>query len=256
MKNRKLIEYLQQNFQQERESCPQNAKREETISACIQIMREQRAQKEETSMRFLSCLSSIFRFEGIHLMTLQAVTLVFVCFIMYVTAGTPEDIPVFIPLFVLAVMPTIFKAKYYKMSEIEAATRFSCTQIMLAKLILAGAANLVAITILLYLEVSLQNSWQELGQMILYCLVPYLVCMVVLLHFIRLRKRDNIQICGIVMLSFCAFWGGTARAMSWLYVASATGIWIIAFLLFTAFFIKEIYVLLNGRGGRMYGTID
>lgn len=57
------------------------------------------------------------------------------------------------------------------MSEIEAVTRASGAQITLAKLVLAGAANLVCITILLCMEVYLQNSYKEIGQMVLYCLV-------------------------------------------------------------------------------------
>ena len=56
------------------------------------------------------------------------------------------------------------------MSEIEAVTRASGAQITLAKLVLAGAANLVCITILLCMEVYLQNSYKEIGQMVLYCL--------------------------------------------------------------------------------------
>lgn len=121
-------------------------------------------------------------------MTLHAVTLVFVCFIMYVTAGTLEDIPVFILLFVLAVMQTVFKAKYYEMSEIEATTRFSSAQIMLAKLILSGAVNLLCMMVLLSFEVCRKNSGRKLGQMILYCLVPYLTCTTVMLRMIQLKK--------------------------------------------------------------------
>ena len=98
---------------------------------------------------------------------------------------------------ILAVMPAIFKSQYYGMSEIEAVTRASGAQITLAKLVLAGAANLVCITILLCMEVYLQNSYKEIGQMVLYCLVPYLVCMVALLRLIRLQKKQSLQICAI-----------------------------------------------------------
>jgi hypothetical protein len=158
------------------------------------------------------------------------------------------------PFFVWAIMPTIFKVEYYGMSEIEAATRTSGAQIVLAKLILAGAANLVSITVLLCLEVFLQDSYKELGQMVLYCVVPYLVCMVVMLHLIRLRKRDKMQICGITILGSCVFWSG--RAVPWLYETSATGIWVIAFLLFALFFVKEIvFILKTRKEGKMYGIV-
>ncbi len=77
----------------------------------------------------------------------------------------------FMPLFVVTAMPVLFKSQLYGMSEIEAVTRASGAQIMLAKLVLAGSANLVCITIVLCLEVSLQSDCGELGQMVLYCLV-------------------------------------------------------------------------------------
>lgn len=253
MSNKELKKYLQQSFEQE-----VNPERlEETIQACIQIVREQNVQREETRLRFFGYLSNIFRFEGIPILMLQAVVLFLVCFIVYTLAGAPKNIPIFIPFFVLAVMPAIFKAEYYGMSEIEAATRTSGAQIMLAKLILAGAANLVSITTLLCLEVSMQNSCKEMGQMVLYCLVPYLVCMVAMLHLVRLQKRGNMQICGITILGSCVFWSGTARAIPWLYETSATGIWVIAFILFTIFFMQEIgFILKMRKEGKMYGIVD
>ncbi len=252
MSDRELKKYLQQSLCQEAAS----DRLEETIQACIQTMREQNALREETRLRFWGYLSNIFRFEGIPILMLQAVTLLFVCFVIYTMAGAPKSIPIFMPLFVLALMPAVFKVQYYGMSEIEAATRTSGAQIMLAKLILAGAANLVSITILLCIEVSLRNSCKEIGQMILYCLVPYLACLVAMLYLIRLRKRDNMQICGIAILGSCIFWSGTAGMMPWLYEASATGIWITAFLLFTIFFINEIHFILKMRKeGKMYGIV-
>ena len=142
------------------------------------------------------------------------------------------------------------------MSEIEAVTRASGAQITLAKLVLAGAANLVCITILLCMEVYLQNSYKEIGQMVLYCLVPYLVCMVALLRLIRLQKKQSLRICAIVMLSSCICWGMSARILPWLYETSAVGVWIVTFLIFAMFFIHEIHYIAEMRKeGKMYGIV-
>jgi len=256
MKDRELKKYLQQSLQQEAEK---NAKLEETIELCIGIMREQkpaRKSQEEPRTGFVRYLSDIFRFEGIPLFGLQAATLFIICLTISAASGIPKYIPVFIPLFVLAVMPVMFKCQYYRMSEIEAVTRASGSQIVLAKLILAGAANLVCMTVLISFEVYLQNSYSELGQIILYCLVPYLVCMVSMLRLIRLRRKENIQICTVIVLSSCVCWGILARTLPWLYEASAFGVWIVAFLFFAAFFIKEIYFIITMRKeGKMYGVI-
>ncbi len=252
MKNSEIIKYLQQPIHTD--ATPE--KLEETIKRCVEIVRNQKV-SEEPRTSFVQYFSDVFRFEGAAILGLQAITLLLVCLIISVISDIPKYIPVFMPLFVLAVMPVIFKCQYYGMSEIEAVTRASGSQIILAKLILAGAANLVCITVLICFEIYLQNSYQEIGQMVLYCLVPYLVCMIGMLRLIRLRSKESIPICGIIMICSCIGWGISAKVLPWLYETSAFGLWIIAFLYFITFYIKEIYfIIAMGKEGKMYGIID
>lgn len=264
MKGRELEEYLRQSLQQgvnQPAGKPggNSARREETIRLCIGEMRKLRAAEklqEEPRTGFAQYLSDVFRYDGMPVLGLHAAVLLILCMIISTAVNIPGYIPVFMPLFVLAAMPGMFRCQYYGMSEIEAATRASGAQIILVKLILAGAINLVCMTILISFEVYLQNSCKEIGQMILYCLVPYLVCMVCVLRLIRLRRRENMQICTVFVLSSCVFWGVLAKTMPWLYEASAFGIWIAAFLFFAAFFIKEVYFIITMRKeGKMYGII-
>lgn len=96
--------------------------------------------------------------------------------------------PVFMPLFALTVFPALFRGRRYNMTELEASTRASGAQIVLAKLVLAGGANLVCLTLLLCLEFFLNASPIQTGRLILYAIVPYLICMTVLLRSMRLQK--------------------------------------------------------------------
>ena len=264
MGDRELEKYLQQSLQQgaelEKKRNGKGTRLKETINLCTEMMREQKlAQKarEEPRTGFVQYLSDIFRFEGIPLFGLQALVLCVTCLIISTLADIPQYIPVFMPLFVLAVMPVMFRCQYYGMSEIEAVTRASGSQIILAKLVLAGAANLVCMTVLISLEVYLKSSYREIGQMILYCLVPYLVCMVSMLRLLRLSRKENMQICTILVLGSCVCWGELAKTMPWLYEASAFGIWMVAFLFFATFFIKEIYFIVEMRKeGKIYGIIN
>lgn len=264
MGDRELKKYLQQSLQQsaepEREFNGNGKRLEETINLCTEMMREQKLEKkiqEEPRTGFAQYLSDIFRFEGIQIFGLQAFVLFIVCLKISTMADIPKYIPVFMPLFVLALIPVIFRCQYYGMSEIEAVTRASASQVILAKLILAGAANLVCMTILISIEVHLKNSYGEIGQMVLYCLVPYLVCMVSMLHLFRLRKKENMQICVAAVSGSCVCWGVLARNLPWLYETSALGIWIAAFLFFAFFFIKEIYFIITMRKeGKIYGVIS
>ena len=58
------------------------------------------------------------------------------------------------------------------------------------------------------------------------------------------------------MIGSCLCWGILAKFMPWVYEVSAFGIWILAFLFFTVFFIKEIYFIITMRKeGKMYGVI-
>ena len=159
MKDKNLKGYLQQSLGEE----VQPKRLEETIKLCTEIVREQEVTRAEPRTGFFHYLSDVFRFEGIPIFGLQAVTLFIVCLTIASIADVPKNIPIFMPLFVLAIIPAIFKSQYYGMSEIEAVTRASGAQITLAKLVLAGAANLVCITILLCMEVYLQNSYKEIG---------------------------------------------------------------------------------------------
>ena len=229
---------------------------DETIKGCTEIMREYKFSKEEPRTSFFHYLSDVFRFEGIPIFILQAVTLFVVCLMITSVADIPQNIPVFMPLFVLAVMPVMFKSQFYGMSEIEAVTRASGAQIMLAKLVLAGAANLVCITIVLCLEVSLQNSYSELGQMVLYCLVPYLVCMTGMLRLVRLQRKESVPMGAAVMIGSCVCWAVTSRVIPWIYATSAIGFWLIAFFVFGMFFFKEVLFIVEMRKeGKIYGII-
>ena len=252
MRDRKLENSLYHSLGQE----IQPKRLDETIKGCTDIMREYKFSKEEPRTSFFHYLSDVFRFEGVPIFILQAVTLFIVCLMITSVADIPQNIPVFMPLFVLAVMPVMFKSQFYGMSEIEAVTRASGAQIMLAKLVLAGAANLVCITIVLCLEVSLQNNYSELGQMVLYCLVPYLVCMTGMLRLVRLQRKESVPMGAAVMIGSCVCWAVTSRVIPWIYATSAIGFWLIAFFVFGMFFFKEVLFIVEMRKeGKIYGII-
>lgn len=252
MEDKNLKDYLYQSLGQK----VQAKRLDETIKCCTKIMREYKIPEEEPRTSFFHYLSDVFRFEGIPILGLQAVTLFIVCLTISSIADIPQNIPIFMPLFVLAIMPALFKSQLYGMGEIEAVTRASGAQIMLAKLVLAGAANLVSMTIILCLEVSMQNTCKELGQMVLYCLVPYLVCMTGMLRLVRLQRKKSIPICAIIMFGSCVCWAFSSRIVPWIYATSAIGFWLIAFLVFSVIFIKEIlYILEMRKEGKMYGII-
>ncbi len=95
MNDKELKQYLKQCLQQETELDKLhnkedvkklgNAGLEETVRLCTEIMREQKLTKksqEEPRIGFARYLSDIFRFEGVPIFGLQAVTLFITCVVI------------------------------------------------------------------------------------------------------------------------------------------------------------------------------
>lgn len=229
---------------------------DETVRICKTIVLTQKRMTEEERTNFFEYLADVFRFDGFPILGLQAVVLLLVCLNLSFIVKTPALMPVFMPLFVLAICPVLFRCSRYKTAELEASTRASGAQIALAKLVLAGGANLVCLTLLVWLELCLKTSPVQTGQLILYAIVPYLICMVTLLRDVRLQKYRRLQPYIFKIFAFCLGWSIMPNVMPALYEASATGVWIAAFLAFGAFFLREIiYIATMRKRGKMYGII-
>lgn len=255
MKDREFKAFLRGALQQE--AAVRNEKKRETVAGCREIMCEQLESLAEKRTGFWQFLSDVFRFEGLSILGIQAGVLLFVCVWLGTIDKVSYYISVFTPLFALAVMPVLLRSQYYKMGEMEAVTRASGTEIILAKLLLAGAANLVCITVVLWLALYLRQSGEGIGRMILYGLVPYLVAMTAFLRFIRLRRKERLPVCMAATAGSCVGWAILAKTMPQVYEASAAGFWMVLFFLFAGFFGREIvFIMEMKREGKGYGIID
>lgn len=256
--NRTLSRYLREMLT----PTVQSDRMQDTIVQCKAIVKSQdlmhcdkrNENRNEERTGFLQFLSDVFRYEGADIIGLQTTALCIVCCMVTNLAELPAHIPILIPIFVFFTIPFFLRNQMYGMKELETVTRASMTELVLAKLILTGAAHLVCITILLILEFVMQNSYILFGQMILYCIVPYLVCMAGFLRIIRVSPKETIPLCVSLMLMSCLGWGVIAKVVPWLYELSAIGIWIVAFLVFSGFFIREIgYIVKSREEGTLYG---
>ena len=109
---------------------------------------------------------------------------------------------------------------------------------------------------MLWLELYLQGSALYTGQLILYTLVPYLICMALMLRNIRLKSSKGMQKCALEMLGLILCLAAAANMAPGIYETSAIGIWTIAFFIFGTFFLREIiYILDTKKGGKMYGIV-
>ncbi len=229
---------------------PEREVRERSINAILD------AGIPQPRLGFWPFLSGVFRFTWRPMVFFQAAALLLAGLLLNGAPGDMRYLPVYMPLFILAAVPVLFQGQYFGTSELEAATRSSGAQIVLARLLLSGAADLVCMTVLLGLEVRLSGGPTDLGRMILYCLVPYLVCMTMLLHLIRSGRKNGTALAVVMALGSCLFWRVCSRVAPGLYELSAVGIWIVGSTVFSAFFAREIWFIIKAeKEGKMYGAV-
>lgn len=254
MRNKGLKKRLTEYLDQSKGAQINAAHMDETAELCTAVMRKQPSASDEPRQGFLGFLSDVFHFEGIPILLSQLAVLLAACLAALSSPMGAYELPMYMPLFILAVMPAFFRGQRCRVSEVEAATRTSGAQLALARLILAGGGALVCLTFLLGLEVWLQHSCENLGRMVIYCLVPYLTCMTAMLALIRRRKKDGAPLCLAFALGSVAFWRYSSYLFPWLYEASALGIWVVAVLAYSWLFAKEIvYIIHANKRVNMYG---
>ncbi len=257
MRNEELEKRLTAYLDRTREDDIDPVHVKKTVDLCVTVMHGQPAAFSEQRQSFWSFLSDVFHFEGIPILLSQLAMLAAVCLAALATPRGYYVLHVYMPLFILAVMPVFFKGQQYRVGELEAATRTSGALLTLARLVLAGGGALVCLTFLLAMKICLQHSFENLGRMVIYCLVPYLTCMTAMLALLRRSRRSGALICMVIILGTVLFWRCTAMFFPWLYEASALGIWVAAVLVYSALLAKEIvYIIHANKEVNMYGIVD
>lgn len=237
---------------------PEPKRIKETQQICTTILNQQRQLNliPEERTKFWQFLSDVMPYIGWRLWLAQGIVSLFICAGVFSIPDTPNVISMFIPLFILACLPSFYQSSTFGMEEIEAVTRASGAQIILAKLILAGAAQIVCLTIICWLAIVVVEYPVTLIQLIMYVIVPFLGCLILTLWNMRKRERYAIQCSVVSCLGVSAFAGTLAHWFPAIYDISAIGIWVTTFVLFMGFFIKELSLLIKTwKEGKMYGII-
>lgn len=237
---------------------PEPKRLKATQQICTTILNQQKQLNliPEERTKFWQFLSDVMRHIGWRLWISQGIVLIFICAGVFSILNTPNVISMFIPLLILACLPSFYQSSIFGMGEIEAVTRASAAQIILAKLILAGAAQIVCLTVICWFAIVVAEYPVTLIQLIMYIIVPFLGCLILTLWNMRKRERYAIQYSVVSCLGVSAFAGTLAHWFPAIYDISAIGVWFITFVLFMGFFTKEISLLIKTwKEGKMYGGI-
>ncbi len=257
MSDRQLKKALTAYFQRAGMPTAEARQVDRTAARCRAVMGTWAAGSGEPRQSFWGFLADVFHFEGIPILASQLAVLLAACMALLSSRMGVYEVPMYMPLFILAVLPAFFRGQVYRVSEVEAATRTSGALLTLARLVLAGGGALVCLTFLLALEVWLQRSCENLGRLVIYCLVPYLTCMTAMLAMIRRRKKNGAPVCAAIALGSVLFWRSCSFLFPWLYEASAMGVWVAAVLVYSWLFAKElVYIIHADKEVNMYGIVD
>lgn len=200
----------------------------------------------EARTGFWDFLREVLRYSGWRMWLLQGTALFAACMGIWAIPGFPAVTSAFAPVLVLACIPALLQGRICGMEEIEESTRASGAQLLLAKLILAGGADLVFLTLMIFCRAAARQTGEELLGLVLYTLVPFLTASAGTLRCLR-RKSAPAAGAGLC-LGISVFWSLLGLWIPQLYQASATGLWLTAFVLFTAFFGRELYgIVQEGR---------
>ena len=104
MKDRELEELLRRSLG--KESAPKYL--EETVRVCRLLTARQTAAPGEERQSFWGFLSDVFHFEGIPLLLSQLVVFFAACLAALASPMGHYELPMYMPLFILAVMPVFF----------------------------------------------------------------------------------------------------------------------------------------------------
>ena len=215
---------------------PEPKRLKATQQICTTILNQQKQLNliPEERTKFWQFLSDVMRHIGWRLWISQGIVLIFICAGVFSILNTPNVISMFIPLLILACLPSFYQSSIFGMGEIEAVTRASAAQIILAKLILAGAAQIVCLTVICWFAIVVAEYPVTLIQLIMYVIVPFLGCLILTLWNMRKRERYAIQCSVVSCLGVSAFAGTLAHWFPAIYDISAIGVWFITCLLYTS----------------------
>lgn len=230
---------------------PRPSRMTETKQKCATLLRGNSARQRAGFWVFLS---QVWRFTGVPMWVAQGVAAT----LFFLAAATQRELvswlPLLGPLLVAVSLPVLFAGQRYGMDELEASTCVSRTELSLAKLTLAAAADLVILTSALVL------GWSQTGKallpLFLYLLVPFLLCALTALTVLRRYPQSNEVICAVVCFVAAVGLLAIRLAAPQLYETSALGGWILAFAVFGGFFVRELTALVDQRKESIaYGVV-
>jgi len=176
--------------------------------------------------------------------------LLLICLYAFFTAAVLRDSDAFfllVPLAPIAVLlgtGELSRSFRFSMTELELPSRFSLAQILLARLVITAAADMLSLSCMLILTA--MKTYHTFGALILYGLVPSLLAAAGSLFLINRSRNANAQYC---VSAYCAGLSalGAVSLNTWpeWYNGAAAAVWCAVLAVSAVILAAELYKMLH-----------
>ena len=144
------------------------------------------------------------------------------------------------PFAALLLIMEFAKSSAYGMSELEMSSRFSLRTILLARMVMLGAVQLLGLLLTIPMAgMTLVNNG-------VYLLVPYLLTALLgLIAVRRMRGKEGLFVCGNISAFICIFCPLSKQFVPVLYKPENRVLWVLAIILLLVGLVKEYRTTIN-----------
>ena len=144
------------------------------------------------------------------------------------------------PFAALLLIMEFAKSSAYGMSELEMSSRFSLRTILLARMVMLGAVQLLGLLLTIPMAgMTLVNNG-------VYLLVPYLLTALLgLIAVRRMRGKEGLFVCGSISAFICIFCPLSKQFVPVLYKPENRVLWVLAIILLLVGLVKEYRTTIN-----------
>lgn len=206
-------EILEKELRQSLRQFPVAINKEQFARTLTLVQEEACLKQRRARISFTCFLWKQIKFIGFKIWMVQGIFLFFINRILsrlYERLVNPQNMAKLLfslsVLVCMSVLPFLYRSVRYQMQEVEAATRFSCTKLLLARLIVIGIGDLTILSGI-FLTTMVQTVLPA-DSTFLYLCFPFLLagsgCLFMLEHFApRQFLMGSFLFCTILALVFC-----------------------------------------------------
>lgn len=170
----------------------------------------------------------------------------FLLFVLVVLAAQMVELDVIwilsavMPFAALLIIMELARSSAYGMTELEMTSRFSLRTILLARMVMLGAVQLMGLLL------AVPMAGMTLVSNGVYLLVPYLLTALLGLAAVRrMRGKEGLFVCGSISAFVCVLAPMSKHFVPVLYAQENRMLWVLAVLLLLAGLVKEYKTTIN-----------